>query len=461
MEHEDPLPSVLAESTPRITVTPGIKWLVRLALFTTIMPYVGLGMLPSDTQPFAFLFCGMGVALLLLTAEFRLNATSIAAWFMAGLGMLSLALQLATGGPGAFKLLRSYFGYVSAPLVLMFFVYYLRFLRSAEIAKVVDAAVWLTFIGFALNLLGLSSIIHVVVSRAVFEGIGDRGFASFFSEQSTVSIQMAFCFFVYLLSGTLTRKRVAFLVVAALISAAGQVFITGAEVAIAYATAAAGVLLARAWVARAAVRRLSTVFAAILVFVAFSKPITNALIDAGFPGRGLSAIERLVSVGPAYIAHDHVIAIKIASVLHAGATVVDHPTNFRLDATDYSEFRGTISNAYGRIALALFGTRQLIWPQRPYTALGTWIIDFGLLGLAAAIVVLVPLFVSALSAPRELQMPLLWACFFLAQNFFVELPLVNPSLWLVAAMVLAAARGGVHADRRPHTTIETPAVNWA
>ena len=208
------------------------KRLAQAGIFFALMPYIGVSVLPSDTQPIAFVIATFGVGLLLVGSRLRLAYLTLPLLVMALLATVSLILRAGSDDVGYIWLARSYYGYASAPVIVMFFLYYLRVLRQEEIARAIDVALAVVFVGFLLNALGLSWIIQGFVNRAVFPGfvVGARGLASFFAEQSNISEQMAMFFFCYLLTGQVTKRRVAAIVTASVFSAAGQMFVILAHV---------------------------------------------------------------------------------------------------------------------------------------------------------------------------------------------------------------------------------------
>ena len=412
-------------------------------VFFAAMPYIGFSVLPSDVQPLAFIISAAGVGLLLLGVPSRIRHVPylvVPLCVMVLLATVSLVLRTAADDVGYVWLLRSYYGYISAPIILTFFIQYLRILRSKDLARVLDVALGVVFAGFALNALGLSWIIQAVVNRALFLAFANaRGFTSFFPEPSYISIQMAFFFFSYLLVGRLTKLRLAALVTAAALSASGQVFVTFGQVVLAYVLMMGVAVLVRRSVSLRSLTRL--VFAAIGVawFLSFSDVVAEDMRLAGLPTRGINAVSDIIDLGPSYIGQDPGVFFKLSGVLQAGATLVDNPLNFRLAATVDPEFRETIRRTYAWFSLAVFDSTSLSYSPRVSSALGTWIVEFGVLGLLAAVSFSVMLVRRGVRADRTRALHVLWAALFLVQVLFVMSPLANPSLWLIAALIWVTA----------------------
>ena len=106
------------------------KWLAQAGIVFALIPYIGIGALPSDTQPVAFIVAAIGVGLLLVGSRLRVSYLLLPLVVMALLATVSLILRGAFDDIGYIWLTRSYYGYVSAPVIVTFFLYYLRVLRQ-------------------------------------------------------------------------------------------------------------------------------------------------------------------------------------------------------------------------------------------------------------------------------------------------------------------------------------------
>ena len=80
-----------------------------------------------------------------------------------------------------------------------------------------------------------------------------------------------------------------------------------------------------------------------------------------------------------------------------------------------------------------------MFQRRPSTALGLWIIEFGVVGLLAALSLVGLLLWRAVRAPKEAQLAVLWASLFLTQVLFIKIQLAKPSLWLLSALTWMSA----------------------
>ncbi len=411
-------------------------------IFFAVMPYIGFSVLPSDVQPLAFIISVAGVGLLLLGVPSRVRHVPylvVPMCLMALLATVSLVLRIAAGDVEYVWLVRSYYGYIGAPIILTFFVHYLRVLRSKDLARVLDVALGVVFAGFVLNALGLTWIIQGVVNRAVFVGGNVRGFTSFFAEQSYISTQMAFLFFCYLLVGQLTKLRLAALVTAAALSASGQVFVTLGQVVLAYVLMMGVAVIVRRRISVRGLTQLGLAAIGVAWFLSFSDVVAQDMRLAGLPTRGINAVSDIIELGPSYIGQDPGVSYKLSGVLQAWATLVDNPLNFKLAAAVDPEFRETILRTYAWISLAFFDSTDLWFSRRVPSALGTWIVEFGVLGLLAAVSFIVMLVRRGVRADRTRTLPVLWAALFLVQGLFVLLPLANPSLWLLTALICVTA----------------------
>lgn len=414
-----------------------VKYVAQAAIFFSLMPYIGFTFLPTDVQPIAFLVCSLGVAPLLATGRLPLYWVALPLWAMSGIATLSLLALIGSGEAEHLMLLRSYYGYVAAPIIVTFMLYYLRFVSGAEIARAIDLALAVALAGFVLNMVGLTWVIQLVVNRAVAEEFfgGARGLTGFFPEPSRVSEQMAGFFFAYLLTGQLTRLRTAGVVAATFVSAAGQMFVVFGHLILGYILALLMVFVLSGGLSKVAALRFAIVGVTLVAVLVLREPLTDALIAAGFPSRGLSAVGDILRMRLSYVGQDEGILFKISGVLHAAATLGDNPTSFQLAAAADPGFAATIERGYAALIQAIFGTTLLVYPSRTYSALGTWIVDFGLIGLVTALWFIGILLYRGLLAKAKTRLHVLWASFFLAQVFFVKVALANPALWFLAALI--------------------------
>jgi len=282
-----------------------------------------------------------------------------------------------------------------------------------------------------------------------------RGLAGFFGEPSYISEQMAIFFFCYLLTGQITRVRVAAIVAASVASAAGQMFITLAHVVLAYGLAAALLSFVRQGLSLRSMTRLSLVGVLVAGFVSFHEVIAADLIRVGFPTRGITAISRIISDGPSYIGQEEGLMDKLAGTLQAAATLRDNPAVFKLATmADRDVYPETVSRTYARLLRVLFDSDMLRFQRRPSTALGLWIIEFGVVGLAMALSLVGVLLWRGIRARKAAQFTVLWASLFLIQVLFIKIQLANPSLWLLAALTWmgAASQSEGSVSHQPSTS---------
>ena len=292
-------------------------------IFLSVMPYIGVSSLPSDVQPLSFIVACAGVGLLVLSVPSRIRHVPwlvVPLCVMALLATISLVFRIVAQDIEYMWLVRSYYGYIAAPVIFTFFVHYLRMLESKDIARALDVALGVVFAGYILNALGLTWIIQAVVNRAIFVGfVGNaRGFTSFFAEQSFISIQMAFLFFCYLLVGRLTKPRLVAVVFAAFLSAAGQMFVTIGEVVLAYVLMMGVAALVRRGVRVRGLTHLGLAAIVIAWFIMFHDVVAQEVRRVGLPTRGITAISKIIETGPAYIGQDPGVFYRIAGVLQAG-----------------------------------------------------------------------------------------------------------------------------------------------
>ncbi len=96
----------------------------------------------------------------------------------------------------------------------------------------------------------------------------------------------------------------------------------------------------------------------------------------------------------------------------------------------------------------LFDSDMLRFHRRPSTALGLWLVEFGVVGLLAALSFVGLLLWRAFRAGRETPLGVLWASLFLIQVLFIKIQLANPSLWLLSALIwMTASRCSVRSSQ--------------
>ena len=179
-------------------------------------------------------------------------------------------------------------------------------------------------------------------------------------------------------------------------------------------------------------------------FISFHQVIAADLIRVGFPTRGITAISRIIQEDRTYIGRDVGIMNKLAAPLQVPATLRDNPFVFKLAATVDPGFRETVRRTYPRLVRVLFDSDHLLYQTRPSTALGLWVIEFGVVGLLVALSFVGLLLWRAVQAGRETQLAVLWASLFLIQVLFIKIQLANPSLWLLSALIwMTASKGSV------------------
>jgi hypothetical protein len=448
-----PDPGSLEVDVTGANVPAWIRVIGGTGIFLSVMPYIGVSSLPSDIQPLSLIVACAGVGLLVLSVPSRIRHVPwlvVPLCVMALLATISLVFRIVAQDIEYMWLVRSYYGYIAAPVIFTFFVHYLRMLESKDIARALDVALGVVFAGYILNALGLTWIIQAVVNRAIFVGFDHgRGFTSFFAEQSFISIQMAFLLFCYLLVGRLTKPRLVAVVIAASLSAAGQMFVTLGEVLLAYVLMIGVVALVGRGIRVRWLTRLGLAAIVIALFLMYQDVVAQVANRAGLPTRGITVVSKLIETGPAYIGQDTGVFYRIAGVLQAGATLVENPLNFRLAAASDLDFRETIQPTYAWLSLALFDDSTPVYSRRVSSSLGTWIIEFGVVGLLAAVSFIVMLIRRGVRADRTRSQPVLWAILFFVQVLFLAVPLANPSLWLLAGLIWVTATPQSAQVRRP------------
>jgi hypothetical protein len=419
------------------------------------MPNIGLGALPSDTQPFAFLLACVGFMQMVQVNGPRASVITVPFIFMTFLASLSAAVAYTLHVHSSIDLLRYYYGYISAPIIVGYLVFKLPSVANEVVVRVADAVLVVTALGMVLQLLGLASIINVLVNRSVYVDIAEsaRGFTSFYSEQSRVSIHMAIVAMIYLIEGSLTGKRLAAIASLSFLSFAGQVGVVLSQLTLA---ALASIVLYAVWHLSARKRHLVVAAAAslsLITLVLAAEPILVVLASGGLPTHGFNRALRVLELGGSYIANDAGIIVKLSGLFQALSSLWERPIAFALGAPATEGYAESISGTYANLSLFFMGHARLAFPDRLYSAFGTWIVDFGVMGLLSMVALHALILRRIFREQRRVQLAILLAYVFWSMITILQVALANPALWALLAVLWARAG----ADQAPEQDFPTAA----
>lgn len=400
-----------------------------LTIFTLLNPYIGLSIFPSDTQPFAVL-----LSLLYIVSYFwnrkKILFPKVALPFLALLlfSISSFIIKIIAINTDLIDNIRYLYSYIT-PFIIILFIYTIRNnIKIVDLTKkAVDIFIFFCFLGFLFNFLDID-IPKYFVNRARFEDISHgRGLTGFFPEQSRVSEQCSIIFFIYYLVVGISLPRFFCLLLIATVSFAGQFFIQIFFIFLSFVCAQ--------FILR---QRLKILFLKInlLLFASLSSyylfiNVADMLINLGVPSRGVVAIKILLTQGIYGWSEDSGIIIKTSGLFSMISTILSVPLNFQVGSFSNPDFIDSISTSYSHVQNFVFNNSIPKIPSRVYSALGLYIVDFGIIGLMAVSYILILLF----NGLRKRKFIIIWSSIFLFFCLFVKLNLANPTLWFLFALI--------------------------
>ncbi len=425
-----------------------IKLISFLFIFCCFQPYIGLSFLPSDTQPFATLF-GIFLIFLLRSKYDLLPGPAIFLLVILGFALVSILFSFfgLYEDKDLILMIRSFWGYLTAPVIFIAFYRMLKVIDHKMITSILKLILLILFLGYILNIFYLSEIIQFFVNRAIYEdasGVADvaRGLTSFYPEQSRISEQLGIMFFALFLLDKLNLRIILILLFGAFLSFAGQFYVVLIEILIAYLISRFLISVSRSSLSEL-LRMFSFLFFGFIIFLyIFLNPfvvssITDFLIDLGLPSRGLEAVSTVLVYGTSGFSSDEGLIVKLSGPIASLATLIENPLNFEMGTVfDNDQLRISISETHFLIERFIFGNDKLVFFDFVYSSLGTVIIDFGIYGLILSSFFLLFLSKNSLKASLESnEIKYLVCFFFLLFCFFIKIPLANPSLWALSALL--------------------------
>lgn len=400
-----------------------------LILFTLLNPYIGLSIFPSDTQPFAVLFSFVYIVFYFYNKN-KIYFPRVALPFLTLLlfSISSFLIKILVLNADLIDNIRYIYSYIT-PFIIVLFIYTIRKkIEFVELTKKsVDIFIVFCFLGFIFNLLDID-IPKYFVNRAIFEDISHgRGLTGFFPEQSRVSEQCSIIFFIYYLVVGVSLRRFFCLLLIATLSFAGQFFIQIFFIFLSFVCAQFILRQRLKLLFRKTFFLLSASLCSYLLFI----NLADYLVLLGFPSRGLIAIKIVLTQGLYGWSEDAGIIMKISGLFSIISTILSVPLNFQLGSFSNPEFIYSISTNYSHVQNFVINNPNPLIPSRVYSALGLYIVDFGILGLMAVSYILFLLFKGL----RKRKFIIIWSSIFLLLCLFVKLNLANPTLWFMFSLI--------------------------
>jgi hypothetical protein len=378
--------------------------------------------LPSDTQPYFLLVALVGLA---MRRRLPLRVYPVIYPFAAMLVLATVSLAWTLAGRGLdFATFRSFFGYLSSFIALLYLYSSREWINARHLTPVFDFCVGVTLFGFLLNLTGLNWVVRLLVNRAEFRFDGLRGLVSFFSEQSHMVTSMSVLLYLLLQMRALTWKRALILLLVIIASGSGQAVI---EIFL------FGAFLGFGFLVEVIVRRRFTVRGLALVIVSALAALSLVLglrsLDLRFRAFEVFKLFSLED-GLRLLGSDYSITWKVQGVFLAIATLIATPFVFQLSALTSTDALGRLYDAQSAVYGFVFGVSNPRFGDRVYSAFGTWIVDFGILGLVAYALVLSAFLPRVLGFGRPDYRGIACGLFVLYVTL-AKVPLASPVLWLL------------------------------
>lgn len=409
--------------------------LFKFTLFFALLPNIGTTLISSDTQPFAFLFAGLGLVKFWLTKGIRFYSISIPFLIM----LICAILSSTFFSKSIFSIdsFRYFFGYLSAPVIIIYILSQIHQYDSKRIAKVIDIAIYVMFFGVFLQMINLSSIINFFVNRAIFsQGFSTgRGFTSFFTEQSQFVSQLGLTVIFYYLINELTRKRIILLTCLIISTFAGHVLVLVFQIFLSFLLA----IIISLFMGKINFKKYSkkilpvSAFFGMLFFL--RENIISIFENLNLPVLGIRRIVSLIEIGGAYIARDEGIIVKTSGIFHTISSIIDRPFAFYLGSTASSNFAIEIFETYSTISQNIMSHTNLAFPLRLYSAFGNWIVDFGVIGLLCFIIFTSIVFLRIINNSGDYLVKYLVSFFYLIQASLIYVPLSNPTIHVMMAFI--------------------------
>ncbi len=403
--------------------------------------------LPSDTQPLAVLF-GLIIigSVLVIKNTLIIPIYSIPALLIFIIASLSLLFNFLGifGGISFIDLIRAYWSYITPFIIILSLHYYSKAYGVQDVPKVLDFVLGFFYFGVILNILNLTWIIQLVVNRSLYNiddpSNNERGFPSFFPEQSSIPEQLIFMIFVYLILGTLTKKRLFFCLLGCVLSFAAQFAVIIVEILLAFVLT----IFIKAIINTKLSKKSLYIFLLIATFTIAgiflgAKIAEWILLNTGFPTRGIDAIRIILTNGTYGFSDDVGIIVKLSGLFAVLSTLYANPFVFEIGyafKNNYTEAKKVLGDTYYKIESFVFGNPELIFFDRVYSAMGTWILDFGIIGAIISLIMIIYMWYKTLTTNPKNNFYLVWSSAFITFCFIIKVQAANPTIWAFYGFIM-------------------------
>ncbi len=409
--------------------------LFKLTLIFALLPNIGTTLIPSDTQPITFLLASFGLIRFWLNEGIKLYLLSIPFFIMLICAILSSFFFSST--LFSINQFRYFFGYVSPPIIIIYFLSQIHCFSKKDIAKVIDFSLYVIIFGVMLQILNLSSVVNLFVNRAIFsQGFeSGRGFTSFFTEQAQFVSQMGLITTFYFLINKLNKKRLLIISLLIISSFAGHIIVLVFQTFLAaIATFLFSILIGQINIKKY-FKLLLPIGASALSLFYLRNSIVSLFENLNLPVLGIKRIISLVEIGGQYIARDEGIIVKISGVFQTISSAIERPFAFYLGSSANPDFNSEIYITYSTLSQFVLNHNNLAFPLRLYSAMGNWIVDFGILGIASFLIFIIIMLNRIIKNSEQLRSRYLFCFFYLIQSCVMFIPLANPTIHTLSAFI--------------------------
>ena len=396
-------------------------YLFKLIVLLIIFPEVGLIRFPSDTQPYFFIF---SILAIFIGYKRLKNFDFLLFPFLVILIFATISFIITTFNTiNLFPLFRSYFGYLSSFTILLYLFIYKDLYNAKNLTPVFDFCIFIIYLGFLLNLVGLNWFVQLFVNRAEFRLDGIRGLVSFYSEQSNMVSVCFIMFFSYLHIGSLNKMRGFALFSAIILSASGQAILELIFVVLFYLVSLFIIFFSNK---KIAIKNI--IYFIIPISITFILFLLFKNLDLNF--RAFKVFSNFtLDTGLYILGSDYSTTWKVQGLFLAIATMISTPFNFQISSLTETNAFENLNLVHSKIYEFVFGVSNPKFGDRVYSAFGTWIVDFGLYGFVLYIIFLMYFFKRTIFN-KKIDAILITSVFYVLYSSLLKISLSFPTILL-------------------------------
>jgi hypothetical protein len=349
--------------------------LFQIIVFLIIFPEFGIIRLQTDTQPYYVILIIFSF-FISNKIQIKINYIILPFLFMLCISTFSLSISY-FNSTNKFNLLRSYYGYISSTLILFYFLNNVDLFVSKNIIGIIDTSIVFIYIGFLLNLFGLNFIVQLFVNRAEFRFDGVRGLVSFFSEQSNMVTVCVMLLLILSHFNKLDKLRFFSIFLAIVATASGQLVIEFVLLLLFYLLAFIIQTILKSKLNLSSLKRIIiSFFSSIIIFWLIKNINLNFRVFEIF--KNINLEQGLIILGS-----DYSFSWKVQGIFLAISTLLSDPFIFQISSLTETNSFDRLSEVYASIYISIFNISLPRFGERVYSVFGTWIVDFGIVGMLA------------------------------------------------------------------------------